>query len=201
VPVYKSAPFFVSEFRMRTLTSLLATAFTIFFVSVACAEPPAHAPAHGWRKKNDPEYVGYTGTKWSRDYDVSTGRCNREEIGAVLGGAIGGVIANRNSDEHRIVATIIGAAAGALIGAKIGRELDEADRGCMGHVLEIGEPGRRVVWANTRTGVSYVLVPGEGRKVKGKPCRQFTLTATRGKVKEEKRGTACQVGVGEWKFS
>jgi surface antigen len=186
---------------MTAQKALLATVLVLSYAGTALAKPPEHAPAHGWRKKNDPEYVGYTGTTWSRDYDVSSGRCNREEIGAVLGGAIGGVIANRNSDEHRVVATILGAAAGALIGAKIGRELDDGDRGCVGHVLEIGVPGQRVIWANSRTGVSYVLVPGEGRKIKGRPCRDFTLMATRGKAKEEKRGTACQVGVGEWNFS
>src|SRR5688572_31552897 len=31
------------------------------------AEPPPHAKAHGWRKKNDPNYVGYTGHKWEKD--------------------------------------------------------------------------------------------------------------------------------------
>jgi surface antigen len=179
----------------------LASVLVLMYAGATLAKPPEHAPAHGWRKKNDPEYVGYTGTKWSRDYDVASGRCNREEIGAVLGGAIGGVIANRNSDEHRVVATILGAAAGALIGAKIGRELDDGDRGCVGHVLELGEPGRRVIWANSRTGVSYALVPGEGKKLQGKPCRNYTLTATRNGQKEEKRGTACQVGIGEWTFS
>jgi surface antigen len=172
----------------------------LLLATAAFADPPAHAPAHGWRKKNDPEYVGYTGTKWERDYDVSSGHCNREEIGAVLGAAVGGVIGNKSSDEHRTVATILGAAAGALIGAKIGRELDEADRGCVGHVLEIGEPGRRVTWVNSRTGVSYVLIPDSGKKVGGKACRNFVLTARRGDRKEERRGTACQVRAGEWSF-
>ena len=120
-------------------------------LDVARAEPPSHAPAHGWRKKNDPTYVGYTGTKWERDYQIASGSCNREEIGAVVGGVIGGVIGAQNSSaENRTVAVIIGAAAGALLGSRIGRALDDADRGCFGHVLEIGAAGRPVKWSNPR---------------------------------------------------
>jgi surface antigen len=171
-------------------------------IDVARAEPPSHAPAHGWRKKNDPMYVGYTGTKWERDYQVASGSCNREEIGAVLGGVVGGVIgAQTSSAEHRTVATIIGAAAGAVLGSRIGRALDNADRGCFGHVLEIGAAGRPVKWSNPATGVAYVLVPGAGNDVKGKPCRQYSLTATLGKTTEKRQGTACQTAVGAWSLA
>jgi surface antigen len=168
--------------------------------STVLAEPPAHAPAHGWRKKNDPGYVGYSGAKWSRDYDVTSGRCNREEIGAVLGAAVGAAVGARSSDEHRTVATILGAAVGGLIGARIGRELDDSDRACFGHVLEIGSAGRAVAWTNTRTGVSYVLVPEAGKKKDGKPCRNFVLTATRAGHQDRKTGTACQASAGEWRI-
>ena len=185
---------------LRILLPLTAAA-ALMSASLALAEPPAHAPAHGWRKKNDPGYVGYTGTRWERDYGVTSGRCNREEIGAVLGGAAGAAVGSRSSDDHRVVATILGAAAGALIGAAIGRELDDADRGCLAHSLEVGEGGHRVTWVNSRTGVSYVLVPEEGRKSNGKACRKFELTATVGKKKEKRRGTACQVDSGRWQIS
>lgn len=183
--------------KTTLLSALIATSL---FGGLALADPPAHAPAHGWRKKNDREYIGHTGKKWSRDYDVATGRCNREEIGTALGAAVGAVIGSRTSDDHRVVATILGAAVGGLIGNRIGRELDEADRGCFGHVLEIGSAGRPVAWTNTRTGVAYVLVPGGGKQVDGKSCRTYSLTATRGAQQEKKNGTACQSGVGEWRI-
>jgi surface antigen len=187
---------------MRSPISLLLVTLAAALTStLALADPPSHAPAHGWRKKNDPGYVGYTGTAWPRDYGITTGHCNREEIGAVLGGAAGAVIGNRSSEEHRVVATILGAAAGALIGGAIGRELDEADRGCVGHALEMGEAGRRITWTNTRTGVAYVLVPDAGKKAKGKACRGFDLTATRGKKKEQRRGNACQGAAGNWEIN
>jgi len=46
--------------------------------------------------------------------------------------------------------------------------------------------------------VSYVVVPGSGTKVDGKPCRKFTMTAARGSTTEKRSGTACQTGVGTW---
>jgi surface antigen len=162
------------------------------------ADPPAHAPAHGWRKKHDPNYVGYTGTTWERDYDVTSGRCNREEIGAILGGVAGGVVGSKvTSPEHRTVGIIVGAATGALIGAKIGRDLDEGDRGCFGHTLEIAQPGHRVTWINRTTGVSYVVVPGASAR-KGS-CREFTLEASSGDKKARRTGTACQTSPGVWR--
>lgn len=165
------------------------------------ADPPAHAPAHGWRKKNDPNYVGYTGTRWERDYDVASGRCNREEIGAVLGGVAGGVVGLKvTAPEHRTVGIIVGAVAGALIGAKIGRELDEGDRGCFGHTLEIARPGDRVTWMNRTTGVSYVVIPGASARESAGSCREFTLEATAGGKKARRAGTACQTSQGVWKI-
>ena len=76
-----------------------------------------------------------------------------------------------------MVGIIIGAAVGALIGAKIGRELDEGDRGCFGHSLEIVRSGGRVTWDNPATGVRYTLVPGGGRNEGTMSCRDFTLEA------------------------
>jgi surface antigen len=185
---------------MRISTACMAVWLAVSGSTPVFADPPDHAPAHGWRKKNDPHYVGYTGTKWERDYDIASGSCNREEIGAVLGGVAGGVIGSRvGSEENRTVAVIIGAAAGALIGAKIGRKLDESDRGCVGHALEIGSAGRRVTWNNPETRVSYVLVPGEVRTANAGTCRDFTLTATLGAEKSQRKGKACQNSVGVWK--
>jgi surface antigen len=186
--------------------AMIRGAALVLAMVVACwgtqafADPPAHAPAHGWRKKHDPYYVGYTGTQWERDYDVSSGRCNREEIGAVLGSVAGSVVgAKVASPENRTVGIIIGAAAGALIGAKIGRELDAGDRGCFGHALEIARPGHRVTWENRDTGVRYSLVPGEGHKQGTTACRDFTLEATAGAQKSKRSGKACQQSQGVWK--
>lgn len=165
----------------------------------AFADPPAHAPAHGWRKKHDPYYVGFSGRRWEQDYEVRSGRCNREAVATVLGGAIGGAIASRVAEpENRTVATIIGAAAGALIGNRIGRELDEADRGCFGHALEVGDAGRVVSWTNESTGVRYAMTPGAERDRSGAACREFTLRAVTGGSSSSRHGLACQSEPGVW---
>ena len=168
----------------------------------ASADPPAHAPAHGWRKKHDPSYVGYTGTQWERDYDIVSGHCNREAIATVLGGAVGGVIASRVSEpENRTVATIIGVIAGAVIGNRIGHELDEADRGCVGHALEVGKSGQLVTWKNESTGVRYELAPGADRESNGAACREYKLVAVANGQKSSRNGVACQSQPGVWQIA
>ncbi|MDP2627510.1 MAG: hypothetical protein Q8Q58_11465 [Candidatus Rokubacteria bacterium] len=47
---------------------------------VSFGDPPPWAPAHGWRAKHDPFYLGYTGKKWDRDFGVLDGRCNRSAV-------------------------------------------------------------------------------------------------------------------------
>src|SRR5690606_27206668 len=123
----------------RTLPAVAALLVSLTLLPVpAPADPPPHAPAHGWRKKNDPTYVGYTGRKWERDYGIVDGRCNPAAVGAVLGGATGGVVGARVSrPDDPPIAIILGTAIGAVIGHAIGKEFDEADRACMGHALEL----------------------------------------------------------------
>jgi surface antigen len=168
----------------------------------AAADPPSHAPAHGWRKKHDPYYVGYSGRQWERDYDISSGRCNRQAIATVIGGVAGGAIASRvAAPENRAVATLIGAVAGAVIGNRVGRELDEADRGCFGHALEIAQVGRRVTWTNETTNVRYELSPGADQQRQGATCRAFTLVTVVGRERSSRSGIACQAEAGFWRVS
>src|SRR5260221_11954819 len=89
-------------------------------------DPPPWAPAHGWRKKNDPNYVGYTGKKWDNDYGVLEGSCDAAKVGTVLGGAVGGGIGSQvaKHSPKRPVAIVGGAVLGAVIGTRIGAELD-----------------------------------------------------------------------------
>jgi len=183
---------------MRTKAILLMMSSLAVWAGPAFADPPAHAPAHGWRKKNDPYYVGYTGAQWERDFDISSGSCNRQEIATVVGAIAGGVIANRVADEHKAVATIVGVIAGGVIGNKIGRELDEADRGCFGHALEIAQPGQKITWANETAGVRYEMTPGSASPKDGASCRQYTLVTIMGSQRSSQPGVACQSQPGVW---
>jgi surface antigen len=184
--------------RVTTKVTLLMVSSLAVWAGPAFADPPAHAPAHGWRKKNDPHYVGYTGREWERDFDISSGSCNRQEIATVVGAIAGGAIANRVADEHRTVATIVGVIAGAVIGNRIGRELDEADRGCFGHALEIAQPGQRIAWTNEAAGLRYEMSPGAGSTRNGMQCREYTLVTVAGRERSSQTGVACQSQPGVW---
>jgi surface antigen len=168
------------------------------------AEPPPHAKAHGWRKKNDPNYVGYTGKKWEKDYGIIEGKCNSAAVGAVLGGAVGGVIGSQvGKGDDRPVAILVGTVLGAVIGSKVGAEIDSGDRGCMGHALELAGEKRPVRWTNDKTGVSYTLTPTRNFSEGTLPCREFTTVASKGGKKDRAqpiKGVACRKGNGEWEF-
>lgn len=184
----------------RFLKSTFVTTLLVVSLALpALADPPAHAPAHGWRAKNDPYYPGYTGKRWEQDFGIVSGRCDRQAIATVLGGIVGGVIGSKvGDDDNRKVAIIIGAAAGALIGNRIGRELDNADRSCFGHALEVGKPGVTVSWANETTGVRYEMLPGAANHDFEGSCRDYQLKAMAGDRVSSRKGVACQAEPGTW---
>ena len=186
---------------MKKTTAVLSAVVALSILPIpAPAEPPPHAKAHGWRKKNDPNYVGYTGKKWEKDYGVVEGRCNSAAVGAAIGGVAGGVIGAQTSGENRPVAIILGTAIGAIIGHKIGQEIDSGDRGCMGHALELAGEKKTVAWTNKATGVSYRLTPTRGFKEGGTTCREFVTQLSSGKKKDSVKGVACRRGNGDWDF-
>ena len=187
--------------RLTVLAPMVLAAVILSWTNSVFADPPAHAKAHGWRKKHDPYYVGYTGRHWERDYQILSGRCNREEVATVLGGIVGGVVGYNVADhEDRAVATIIGAAAGALIGNAIGRRMDAADQACVGHALEVGKTGQNVQWTNEDTGVDYEMKLLGDKKYDGVACREFSLTALSGADRSSRQGVACQNQPGNWEM-
>jgi surface antigen len=191
---------------MKKTTAVLGAVVALTFLPIpAPAEPPPHAKAHGWRKKNDPNYVGYTGKKWEKDYGIIEGKCNSAAVGAVLGGAVGGVVGSQvGKGDDRPVAILVGTVLGAVIGSKIGAEIDNGDRGCMGHALELAGERKPVRWTNATTGVSYTLTPTRNFQQGNVPCREFTTVAAKGgkkgKAPEPVKGVACRKGNGDWEF-
>jgi surface antigen len=164
------------------------------------ADPPPWAPAHGKRKK-DEEYTGYTGSKWKRDYGVLEGRCNREAVGAVLGGVVGGAVGSQvGQGENRQIAIVLGTIAGAVIGAQIGRDMDETDRACIGHALELAGDKKRVTWKGADGRTTYLLTPLRGVEENGAHCREFDLSIASGRSKETSRATACPGSDGNWRI-
>lgn len=187
----------------RILEAAIA-ALTIALLAPALADPPPHAPAHGFRAKhrNQARFVSHAGTEWELDYGIRSGNCDRRAIGTALGGIAGALIANRvaDDDDNRTVATLIGAAAGAFIGNRIGRHIDKADEACIGHALELGETGKPVNWTNEDTGVSYQVVPSAARDRDGSTCREFTFTAVTGSDRSTRRGLGCESQPGVWQI-
>jgi len=167
--------------------SLLAGALALA-VSAALAVPPSHAPAHGWRQKNDPYYLGYSGHRWQSDYGVVADAFITGAIGAVLGGVAGAAIGKEVADE---TGAVIGAIAGVLVGAEIDRRMDRSDRGCVSHVLDLGRDGQAVRWRNPATGLGYSLVPYAPRTVDGRTCRDIEWGGG-------ERQTACLRPDGSW---
>lgn len=185
----------------RHFRSLALAVLASLMALPALADPPSHAPAHGWRKKHDPHYVGYTGRRWSDDFGIRGGRCDRDRAGAALGAVVGGAIGAAASDsDDRLVAVLVGAAIGAVIGREIGDQMDDRDRACFGHSLELLEDGRRVSWDGGRRGMIYTLA-SDGRFMRdGRVCRHFTLLRQSDGRQVTKRGSACRYGEGEWRM-
>jgi surface antigen len=165
----------------------------------AQAKPPRWAPAHGWRSKHDPHYVGYRGHRWPDDYGVRLGRCNRAAIGAVVGGSVGGAVGSTiGKGDDRVVAVLVGTIVGAVIGHEVGRRMDDVDRSCVGHALELAALGQTVRWTNPETDVAFALTPVQEFEKSGRPCREFQArTIVDGSVNTT-LGKACRARDGSW---
>jgi len=158
----------------------------------AFADPPGHAPAHGYYKKAK-HYKGKSGAVYVSDYGISAGRCNRDEIGAVIGGVTGAVIGGQIAGpEDRVVGMVVGGVFGAVVGHAIGDSMDESDRACMGHALELGRADVPVEWRHD--GSHYQFTPhGDARD----GCRNATMVVDGRKPRDV---LACPSGRGEWRF-
>jgi surface antigen len=143
-------------------------------------------------------YRGYGGDDWDDDYGiVRSGRCNTDAVLGVVGAVTGGIIGhNAGGPRDRGVATVLGAIAGGVIGTAIGSSIDDGDRACMGHALELAPIGRPVLWVNPRTHANWRLVPV--RDV-SPTCREFDLYRE-GRHSGRERVVACRRGRGDWAF-
>jgi len=180
---------------MRYLAPLLAT-----LLATACA---SHGPTAARPAKPVNLFVGYSGARWPQDFDVLAGRCDHTAIGGAVLGTGTGVLLTRSDvpRDNRASATLIGARVGDLVGRKVGEHIDDADRACLGHSLEIGRAGKKVAWDNALTGVHYEIVPDEGHSDIAGLCRSFKLKARSVLGKSNRHGTACERSPGLWQLS
>lgn len=144
-------------------------------------DPPRHASAHGYYKdKPAKHHKGKSGVIYERDYGIESGRCNRDEIGAVIGGVTGAV------------GMVVGGVLGAVVGHTIGDRMDERDHACMGHALELGRAGVPVQWRHD--GRDYHFTPRDDAR---DGCGTATLVVDGRKPHDV---LACPTGRGEWRF-
>ncbi|MBI2752031.1 MAG: hypothetical protein HYX46_00710 [Betaproteobacteria bacterium] len=158
--------------------------------------------ANGLRHKHDASYFGYTGYKWERDYGILGGRCETGAIAAAIGGTVGGVAGSRPAKgAERATAILLGSAIVVVIAAKVGRSVDDTDRACIGHALELAANGRTVAWVNPDSRVRYELVPMKGFYThQGVPCREFSVRMRIKGSEEQVHAAACRRDEGLWGF-
>ena len=163
-------------------------------------------------------YAGYGGTRWSTDYGIGSGRCDRDAIalssGASAGEAPKTLVQRHEENLTNRTVGIIGATTGSgllLSTRTLGGRLDDRDRHCLGHVLELGTVGREVTWVNPGTRQTHVAVvneytptariPSGTRPGANERCRVLIVTSTA--VGVAARGPsqtllACQANPGVW---
>jgi surface antigen len=179
--------------RSRFYSMVTALALAALVISVSgCA---------GKRAQGE-DFPGYSGKKWEDDFGVLEGHCNRQAVGAALGGLVGGVIGAQVGGEgnDRRIAIAIGSLAGAFIGSRIGRDMDQADRACVGHALELAGDQKRVTWTGADGRTTYRLTPVRAFEHNGASCREFDLGVTSAERQETRRAKACPVGDGNWRI-
>jgi surface antigen len=156
---------------------------------MAYADPLSWAPTQGKRQKGL-DYTGYNGKKWKRDYGVLEGRCNREAVDAALSGTANGSAGSQaGKRESRQIAVVLDA-----------NDMDETDRACVGHALELAGDRKHVAWNGADGRTTYLFTPLRGFEQNGAHCREFDLRVTSGGHRETSRAKACPAGDGSWRI-
>lgn len=161
----------------------------------ALAEPQAAPPpAKTWRNAGFSPYLWYPTRQWRSDFGVAGGRCNSAEVGFLARGMLrGGGI---SPWEDRPVAVVLGRVLGPALDARLGRDADAADRGCLGHVLELAPDDHRVGWSNH--GLNFSIRALHGAVRGGRFCRGFEGRVLGRDLDMPIGGMACRGGRGVW---
>ena len=86
---------------------------------------------------------------------------------------------------------------GAIVGAEIGSRIDEADKACIAHGLELAADRQRVQW-EAPGGLRYTLTP-LGAYQGEAACRVFSLDVSGGR-NQNARGVGCRQPDGSWRL-
>ena len=203
-------PFTLRARPLRNLVALgLLAALLGATAAPVAADPPPWAPAHGWRAKQHHKQKHQYKRKYEHDryveaaapYGLDLGHCNRDVLGAVLGGAAGAAVGS-TVDKHdgRKAAIVGGAIIGVLVGGAIGQYMHSVDQNCIGQALEYVPDGETIVWNNPNNGGDYQVTPAETyQRADGRYCREYVTEVLIGGRREQAYGTACRQPDGSWK--
>jgi surface antigen len=187
--------------RLTAIGTIL-TAFVIAAVAPVSAEPPPWAPAHGYRAKHKGKHKKQYAEVYVAPFDLDLGRCNRDLLGAVLGGAGGAAMGSTiGKGDGRTAAIVGGAILGILVGGSIGRAMDDVDQHCIGQALEHAQDGRTIVWNNPQNQTQYSVAPTRTVQVAdGRYCREYTTTSVIAGKTQQAYGRACRQPDGSWEI-
>jgi hypothetical protein len=159
-------------------------------------------------------YTGYGGMRWSTDYGIGAGRCDRDSIVVQAEDSRKTLVQRHEENLKNRTVGIIGATTGSgvLLSTRLGGRLDDRDRHCLGHVLELGAVGREVTWTNPSTRQAFVAVVNEYTPTTRIPtasgpkgedrCRVLVLTTTAVGITARRAPAqtliACQANPGVW---
>lgn len=210
-----------STFKSVLILSIMSILLPIWGQSMAYADPPPWAPAHGYRNKHHQD-----GRHGDRDddededddrrgvnvmpaqpvyvapYGIAQGTCNRKLLGQVLGGAAGAAIGSQIGGGRGNTAAIIGGSIlGVIVGGNIGQSMDRVDQGCVGQILEHASDGRQIAWTDPNNGGQYQVRPDKPYKNRdGQYCRQYLTNAVIDGYPQQVKSTACRQPNGIWQM-
>jgi len=191
--------------RIILLATALGLTLPVAAPVPAKADPPSWAPAHGYRAKQHKGHKRDYDHRYGNELFVSDGgflRCNRDVVGAIIGGGTGAVFGSTiGKGSGRDAAMIGGAILGMLSGYSIGQSLEKGDRACTGYALQRAPDGQTVRSQNPDSGRSYNVAPIKSwQNAEGRYCREYSATANIGGELRKTYGTACRKADGSWQI-
>lgn len=195
--------------KMAVIGTILA-AFVVVAITPVSADPPPWAPAYGYRAKHKGKSKGKHKKKYAYElaqaykppFDLNLGRCNRDLLGALIGGAGGAALGSTiGKGDGQTAAIIGGAILGLLVGGSIGGAMDEIDQNCIGQALEHAPDGQTIAWQNPTSNTQYEIKPTRTVQVAdGRYCREYTTTAVVAGKTQQVYGRACRQPDGSWEI-
>lgn len=193
--------------RVMAIAISVGIAAPVAIPTTAFADPPSWAPAHGYRakQKNKHHHHKNYDRGYRSDMFVSDGnflRCNRDVIGALIGGGAGTAIGSTiGKGSGRDAAMIGGAILGLLGGYSVGQSLDQADVACTGYALQQIPDGQTARWINPDSQRQFNMTPTRTwQNTAGRYCREYTATTVIGGRQQQSYGTACMQPDGNWQI-